>query len=51
MRAAEAAGTALEQSLDDLASLRPAFTVEAASVTGVIVDRIARLSKNMITQG
>jgi hypothetical protein len=44
-------GTALEQSLDDLASLRPAFTVEAASVTGVIVDRIARLSKNMITQG
>ena len=51
MRAAEQAGTALEEALDDIAALRPAFTVDPSSVTAAIGDMIARLSKNMITQG
>jgi hypothetical protein len=51
MRAAEQAGTALEEALDDLAALRPAFSLDGASVTATIADAIARLSRNMITQG
>ena len=51
MRAAEEAGSALEQTLDDIASLRPAFTIDATSVTGNVAASIARLSKNLITQG
>jgi hypothetical protein len=51
MRAAEQAGSALEQALDDVASLRPAFTIEQSSVTGTVTDAITRLSKNLITQG
>ena len=50
MRAAEEAGSLLEQALDDIAALRPAFTLEASSVTGTIGASIARLSKNLITQ-
>ena len=51
MRAAEEAGSALEQALDDIAAMRPAFTVDASSVTATVTDSIARLSKNVITQG
>ena len=51
MRAAEEVGSALEQALDDVAALRPAFTIDAASVTSTVDGSIARLSKNMITQG
>jgi hypothetical protein len=51
MRAAEEAGTALEQALDDIAAMRPAFTVDPATVTATITATIARLSKNLITQG
>ena len=51
MRAAEEAGSLLEQALDDIAALRPAFAIEASSVTRTIGDSIARLSKNLITQG
>jgi hypothetical protein len=51
MRAAEEAGSALEQALDDIASLRPAFTIDPSSVIGTIGETIARVSKNLITQG
>jgi hypothetical protein len=51
MRAAQEAGSALEEALEDIAALRPAFTVEASSVTATVAEAIARLSKNMITQG
>jgi hypothetical protein len=50
MRAAEKVGSLLEQALDDIAALRPAFAIDASSVTGTTGDSIARLSKNLITQ-
>jgi hypothetical protein len=51
MRAAEEAGSRLEEALADIAALRPAFTIEASSVTGTVTGSIGRLSKNLITQG
>jgi hypothetical protein len=51
MQAAEVAGTRLEQALEDIAALRPAFTIDAASVTADLQASIARLAKNLITQG
>jgi hypothetical protein len=51
MRAAEEVGSALEEALDDIAALRPSFTIDASSVTGTITAAIGRLSKNLITQG
>lgn len=51
MRAAEEAGSRLEQALEDIAALRPAFAIETSSVTGTISGSIAKLSKNLITQG
>jgi hypothetical protein len=51
MRQAEEAGSRLEQALEDIAALRPAFTVEAPSVTGKVSGSIARLSKNLVSQG
>ena len=51
LRAAEEAGTALEVALEQVASLQPAFTIDAGSVTGTISAAVAQLSKNLITQG
>ena len=51
LREAEDAGSRLESALEEIASLRPAFTVEAASVTGRLQRSIADLSKNLIVQG
>lgn len=51
MQAAEVAGTKLEQALEDIAALRPAFTIDPASVTADLQASIARLAKNLITQG
>jgi len=51
MRAAEEAGSRLEQALEDIASLRPAFTLDETAVTGTVRAAIAKLSKNLITQG
>jgi hypothetical protein len=51
MRAAEKAGSLLEQALEDIAALRPSFTIDASSVTGTAQASIARLTKNLITQG
>jgi hypothetical protein len=51
LRAAELAGAGLEQALEDVAAIQPQFTLAAASVTGGIQASIARLSKNLITQG
>jgi hypothetical protein len=51
MRQAEEAGSRLEAALEDIAALRPAFTVEATSVTGSITGSIGKLAKNLITQG
>jgi hypothetical protein len=51
MRNAEEAGTRLEQALEDVAAMRPAFTVDASSVQGKSQTAIASLGKNMIAQG
>ncbi len=51
LRAAEEAGSRLEEALEDIAALQPAFTIEGASVTGGLQTSISRLSKNLITQG
>jgi len=51
MRDAERAGTRLEQTLEDIASLRPAFTIDGSSVLGKTQAAIAELGKNLITQG
>ena len=51
MRDAERAGTRLEQTLEDIAAMRPAFTVDATSVQAKTQAAIAELGKNLITQG
>jgi hypothetical protein len=51
LKAAEEAGTALEGALEQVVSLRPAMTIDAASVTGALSGMIAALSKNVVTQG
>jgi hypothetical protein len=51
MQNAEEAGTRLEQALEDIAAMAPAFTVDAASVQAKIQAAIAALAKNLIKQG
>ena len=51
LRAAEEAGSRLEQAMEDVAALRPEFTLDAGSVTSGTLGSLARLSKNLITQG
>ena len=51
LQAAEDAGKRLEQALEDIAALQPAFTIDGSSVTGGIQASIAQLSKNLIKQG
>ncbi|MFL5789896.1 MAG: hypothetical protein ACJ76A_00190 [Actinomycetota bacterium] len=51
MQIAEEAGTRLEQALEDIAAMRPAFSVDASSVHAKTQAAIAALGKNLITQG
>ena len=51
LREAEAAGSRFEAALEEIAALRPAFTIEASSVLGKLQAPIAELSRNPITQG
>jgi hypothetical protein len=51
LRDAEEAGTRLEQALEQVADLRPEFTLQASSVTGHLQTQLARLEQNLITQG
>ncbi len=51
MRHAEEAGTKVEQALEDIAAMAPAFTVDAGSVQAKIQAAIAALGKNLIKQG
>jgi hypothetical protein len=51
MRDAERAGTRLEQTLEDIAAMRPAFTIDGSSVQAKTQAAIAELGKNLITQG
>jgi hypothetical protein len=51
MQNAEEAGTRLEQALEDIAAMAPAFTVDGGSVQGKIQAAITALGKNLIKQG
>lgn len=51
LKAAEEAGTALENALEQVVSVRPALTIDAASVTGRTSELLGQLSKNVVTQG
>lgn len=51
LREAEEAGTKLEAALEQVADLRPEFTVQAGSVLGSLKASIERLEQNLIAQG
>jgi hypothetical protein len=51
LRDAEAAGSALEQALETVADLTPAFTLDETSVLSEIKVSLARLRQNLVTQG
>jgi hypothetical protein len=51
LKTAEEAGTALEQALEQVASLQPAFTLDRDSVTASVSATIAQLSANLVGQG
>ncbi len=51
LREAEEAGSKLEQALDQVADLRPEFTLQAGSVLGSLKTSIERLEQNLIVQG
>jgi len=51
LREAEEAGTKLEQALEQVADLRPEFTLQAGTVLGSLKTSIERLEQNLIVQG
>jgi hypothetical protein len=51
LKAAEGAGSTLENALEQLVSLRPALTIDVGSVTGRVSEVVGELSKNVVTQG
>jgi hypothetical protein len=51
LREAEEAGTKLEAALEQVADLRPEFTLQAGSVLGSLKASIERLEQNLIVQG
>jgi hypothetical protein len=51
LREAEEAGSKLEQALEQVADLRPEFTLQAGSVLGSLKTSIERLEQNLIVQG
>jgi len=51
LREAEEAGSKLEQALEQVADLRPEFTLQAGSVLGSLKTSIERLEQNLIRQG
>ena len=51
LRGAEEAGTRLEQALEQLADLRPDFTLHAGSVLTSLKTQLDRLEQHLITNG
>lgn len=45
LRDAEAAGNTLENALEKVADMRPAFDLDAESVLSALMERVARLSQ------
>jgi hypothetical protein len=48
LRDAEQAGTKLERALEQLADLRPEFTLEADSLIGPLQSQLARLEQDLV---
>lgn len=51
LRDAEQAGDRLEQALEQIADLRPEFTLHAETVLGSLTASLERLRQNLINQG
>jgi hypothetical protein len=51
LREAERLGTGLEQALERVASLHPAFTLDEDSVLGELKTQLGRLHRNLVRQG
>ncbi len=51
LREAERAGTTLERALERVASLHPAFTLDAESMLGELRTQLDRLHRNLVRPG
>ena len=51
LKEAEAAGSRLELALEQIAALRPDFTLQMETVVGGPSAQIARLERNLVQQG
>jgi len=51
LRDAEEAGSKLEEALEQIADLKPGFTLDRDSVLGPLVAHLARLDQNLVQQG
>jgi hypothetical protein len=51
LREAEEAGSRLEQALEQIADVNPAFTIDAASVLGALQASIDRTGRNLVRRG
>lgn len=51
LRDAEEAGSRLEEALEQIADLRPDFTLDQDSVIGPLTGHLARLGRNVVQQG
>ena len=51
LRDAEEAGAKLEEALEQIADLRPDFTLDRDSVIGPLTTHLARLGQNVVQQG
>jgi hypothetical protein len=51
LRDAEEAGTKLEEALEQIADLRPEFTLDESSVVGPLREHLARLEQRLVQQG
>lgn len=51
LRDAEEAGTKLEEALEQIADLRPDFSIDRESVLGPLGAHLTRLEQNLVRQG
>ncbi len=51
LRDAEEAGSKLEEALEQIADLRPDFTLDQDSVLGPLKAHLSRLGQNLVQQG
>jgi hypothetical protein len=51
LRDAEEAGTKLEEALEQIADLRPEFSIDRDSVLGPLAGHLDRLERNLVQQG